>query len=192
MSAETPLAEGEIHDLVLLFANSKIPRGSDAFQTLVGDFLKHDDEPDSNDDVIISDSSDSSTKEQGPVLAEGVTAVPKSVLKSKGKSVRMESPKLLSHVHWPDEENSKLASSPQTEQLHHARLYMKTTPKPILKHDENLLLSSADRKTNFRRFSSPSNIWIVELEKGCKKTIKWGYFWVECKRDKLTKLDSSS
>ncbi|XP_060574212.1 uncharacterized protein LOC132731935 [Ruditapes philippinarum] len=157
MSAETPSEDGEIHDLVLLFANSKIPRGSDAFQTLIDDFLKHDDDvTDANDDVTTSDSSDSSTKPE-TISVEDVAAVPKSVLKAKKKSVRMESPKHLSHVHWPDEENSKLASSPGQEQLHHARLYMKTTPKPILKHDESVLVPSSNEK-HYRRFSTPPHI----------------------------------
>lgn len=158
MSAETPTEDGEIHDLVLLFANSKIPRGSDAFQTLIDDFLiKHDDDvTDTNDDVTTSDSSDSSTKPE-TVSVEDVAAVPKSALKPKSKSVRMDSPKHLSHVHWPDEENSSLASSPGQTQLHHARLYMKTTPKPILKHEEPVIVSETNEK-NYRRFSTPPHI----------------------------------
>lgn len=161
MSATTPLDDGEIHDLVLLFANSKIPRGSDAFQSLVDDFVKHD-QLDSADKAGASDSSDSTAKDAtllGLDEVDGgkVSPLPKSALKHT-KQVRIESPKTLSHVHWPDDMNSQIASSPQA--THHARLYMKTTPKPILKQEDPVLPHSTDltNNDNSRRFSSPHHI----------------------------------
>lgn len=159
MSATTPLDDGEIHDLVLLFANSRIPRGSDAFQSLVGDFVKHD-SPEPGDEAAGSDSSDSSAKEPTEVFDEvdgvKITPVPKSALKSS-KSVRIDSPKTLSHVHWPDDMNSQKVGSPQP--THHARLYMKTTPKPILKHEDQVMHPGDDASTrNIRRFSSPHHV----------------------------------
>lgn len=186
MSAVTPNDDGEIHDLVLLFANSKIPRGSDAFQTLIDDFLNHDAEddidgavaPDSIDSTLTDTRVDADRKQAPqptsvprvrftpptiPVLDGKTTPTPhsKPVLKPlKVKAVRMlqpESPKPLSHVHWPDERKSKLACSPGTEQLHHARLYMKTTPKPILKHDDQVLVNNDEDVPPLRRYSTPPN-----------------------------------
>lgn len=163
MSATTPTSptneEDEIHDLVLLFANSKIPRGSDAFQTLVGDFLKRE-SPDSaaEDNIPSSDSSDSSVKEVETGLK--VLQPPKSSLKSNGKSVRVASPstKQLAHVHWPDDHHTpKLSQEPLAEPTHHARLYMKTTPKPILKHDEHVMVRSANSRQR-RRVNTPTSL----------------------------------
>lgn len=189
MTAVTPNDDGEIHDLVLLFANSKIPRGSDTFQTLIDDFLKPEAE-DVTDGAVASDHIDYTLKETRVVSDRmqasqqisfprvGITPPPntppvsdgktthaphsKPVLKPlKVKAVRMlqpESPKPLSHVHWPDERKSKLARSPGTEQLHHARLYMKTTPKPILKHDDQVLVDNGKDVHPLQKYSTPPNI----------------------------------
>ncbi|KAL4236865.1 hypothetical protein ACF0H5_005250 [Mactra antiquata] len=148
------IEEEEIHDLVLLFANSKFPRGSDAFQTLVGDFLKRD-TPDSTADahMVSSDSSNSSVKDEEVNI--NVTQPPKSALKSSGKSVRMMSPKPLAHVHWPDDSVPKIPNDTVSEPTHHARLFMKTTPKPILKHDEHVMVRSANSRHR-RRMKTPT------------------------------------
>ncbi|XP_052777091.1 uncharacterized protein LOC128214579 [Mya arenaria] len=159
MSAETPLDDSEIHDLVLMFSNSRMPRGSDAFQTLVGDFLKNDSPepvPTADDvDATVSDSSDASggvadkrDGSDGELISVRPVPRPMSLLKEPGrkKSVRTVSPK-PGHVHWPDEINRDIASSPTTGKLHSARLYNKTTPKPILKHDEALLVHDLKNPT---------------------------------------------
>lgn len=154
MSVETvPQDDGEIQDLVLMFANSRIPRGSDAFQTLIGDFLKTDETPDGDEaeseESRSTDSSDSSVKINSETSnSRSTSPVPtKSSLKvpsAKQKTVRMASPKPLAHVHWPDETNDNLASATSGERRHVARLYMKTTPKPILKHEEPALVEDIE------------------------------------------------
>ena len=129
MSATTPTEDDEIHDLVLLFANAKIPRGSDAFQSIIDDLLPKDEESDSTDSNVSQ--TDKAQKLLEPSGAE-----------SKGKTrkaVRMVSPK--HQVHWSDERSDdKLSASPTPNKLHSARIYMKTTPKPILKHEDNAII----------------------------------------------------
>ena len=146
----------EIHDLVLMFANSRIPRGSDAFQSILDDLLplKEETENDQTDGALETDVFDSGpNKEEGKsdtaVRAESNTPEQQhvrfsdpNVKTSAGKSrdkrlTRLVSPKPNTHVHWPNAERD-IASSPTTDKLHHARIYMKTVPaKPILKHDDD-------------------------------------------------------
>ena len=133
--------EDEIHDLVLMFAHSKMPRGSDAFQSIMDDFLPSDEnDNDSSDSTsVFSHSSkdvENDKKDHLDTVDGNVTP-----------TARMVSPKPppLAHVHWPDEKNRKLASSPARDQRHHARLYVKTTPaKPILKHEDDVLDHPSD------------------------------------------------
>jgi len=162
MSCETPLDETEIHDLVLMFANSRLPRGSDAFQTLIDDFLKPDTpEPTSIDSIIISDPSATSFDEPDGKLAVSDSANTASIsvasaqrpstlptvpqTPSKRKTVRMVSPK--PSVHWPDEVQRGVTSSPTSGHLHSARLYKKTTPKPILKHEDSVVVQGLKSPT---------------------------------------------
>lgn len=161
MSVSTPTSEDdEVHDLVLMFANSRIPRGSDAFQTILEDLMplkeqaekaeqaKKDqgfDEVDSGNieqSVMLNEvsRSKSNTPEEAHVRFNSSKHTTSS-LSATGKlhdkrHVRTDSPKINSHVHWPNAERD-IASSPTPEQLHHARLYMKTVPaKPCLKHED--------------------------------------------------------
>lgn len=144
MSVETvPQDDGEIQDLVLMFANSRIPRGSDAFQTLIDDFLKNHDDSQDESETGSEKNSDTTDSVKSDSVSDGqVTPAPtKSVLKTpsaKERTVRMVSPKPLAHVHWPDEKNANIASCPSSEKKHHARIYVKTTPKPILKHEDDI------------------------------------------------------
>ena len=149
----TTIEEDEIHDLVLMFANSRIPRGSDAFQSILDDLLplkeEHEhklglDEVDSGfvvDDLSsvqeeseIHNSQESKTRFDSP-KPKNTSML--TVMQDKSH-VRANSPKSVSHVHWPNAEKA-IASSPSPDQLHHARIYMKTVPaKPILKHDDDV------------------------------------------------------
>lgn len=153
LSSKTSNADDEVDDLVLMFANSRIPRGSDAFQSILGDLLPHKEENehtpglDEVDSGVGCDDS-SSVNEQG---SETDTAEPSvktrfnspkpkntSVLTVMQDKAQRRTPSPKSHVHWPNAERD-IASSPTTDKLHHARLYMKTVPaKPILKHDEDV------------------------------------------------------
>ncbi|KAH3696644.1 uncharacterized protein LOC127861451 [Dreissena polymorpha] len=148
MSAETPMDETEIHDLVLMFANSRIPRGSDAFQTLKYDFMRGD----TPEPVLKDDTNDASAKENldevdGMVPPPPMKTALKDSSKKPKKSVRMTTPpKSLSHVHWSDGNDRNLASS--LKPTHSARLFVKTTPKPILKHEDSLVVGGdIERKT---------------------------------------------
>ena len=156
--------EDEVHDLVLMFANSRIPRGSDAFQSILDDLLplkeEHEhklglDGLDEVDSGVVCDDSSSSVNEQGSdgdnseksensseksVKTKFQSPKPKntSVLSVMQDKTQRRTPSPKSHVHWPNAERD-IASSPTTEKRHHARLYMKTVPaKPILKHDEDV------------------------------------------------------
>ena len=145
--------DDEVHDLVLMFANSRIPRGSDAFQSILDDLLplKEENEHrlglDEVDSGVGFDDS-SSVNEQGSDVDSTEKSVksrfnspkPKntSVLSVMQDKTQRRTPSPKSHVHWPNAERD-IASSPTTDQLHHARLYMKTVPaKPILKHDDDV------------------------------------------------------
>ena len=145
--------DDEVHDLVLMFANSRIPRGSDAFQSILDDLLplKEENEHrlglDEVDSGVGCDDS-SSVNEQGSDVDTSEKSMksrfnspkPKntSVLTVMQDKTQRRTPSPKSHVHWPNAERD-IASSPTTDQLHHARLYMKTVPaKPILKHDDDV------------------------------------------------------
>ena len=153
MSVTTPTSEDdEIHDLVLMFANSRIPRGSDAFQTILDDLRPLKEEEDDEEEDPKTDVFDSGNKEQEVITdidsksespeQQHVRFTAPNLSNNAEKlrdrrSVRMVSPKATSHVHWPNAERD-IASSPTASKLHHARLYVKTVPaKPILKHDDD-------------------------------------------------------
>lgn len=145
----------EVHDLVLMFANSRIPRGSDAFQTILDDLLplkeKHEglsglDEVDSgnvdstdDETLAISDQLEAENPKESQTRFDSPKPKNSSVntiINDQSRS-RNNSPK-SSRVHWPNAERD-IASSPTTDQLHHARIYVKTVPsKPILKHDDDI------------------------------------------------------
>ena len=150
MSVETvPIDDGEEPDLVLMFANSRMPRGSDAFQTLIDDFLKENDSSAAGSDASSEATSDTcdSGKSDSVIDRQMALATPKSALKIpavKQNTVRMASPKPLAHVHWPDESKVRRSSVPPSEKRHHARIYVKTTPRPILKHEDHGLVGNRE------------------------------------------------
>ncbi|KAK3612300.1 hypothetical protein CHS0354_011019 [Potamilus streckersoni] len=129
--------EEEVHDLVLLFANSRIPPSSDAFATVLGEINLHDFK--SNESATNKDTNKeplSKTRNESR-QSSADSPLSSNSAEAGNKEAAIEHPR--QRVRWMDDFEQPLASVPSLDEKRHARLYMKTTPKHgILKREEDL------------------------------------------------------
>ncbi|KAL3868106.1 hypothetical protein ACJMK2_040942 [Sinanodonta woodiana] len=130
-------SEEEVHDLVILFANSRIPPRSDAFAAVLGE-INMDDFKSNESTKYKETGKEPPSESRRESSTSSVDSSPSNNNAEAGnKPATIERPR--QRVRWMDDFEQPLASVPSVDEKRHARLYMKTTPKHgILKREEDV------------------------------------------------------
>lgn len=120
--------------------SSPIPEGSSIFQRVLGQLYHPSHSNCSNSVESVSMPQYSTDKMMTTFQIEAVNDVitesaNKNIHSNDDMNIRCGPKKLEHHVQWIDESDTimPVARTPTSSQMHTARLFMKTTPKPILK-----------------------------------------------------------